>query len=64
MSSPKRKQLTQELNKQIRILTDLIIFSKSLQISRTPFYNLDAGFLSNGSTAGKLAELTKRPPEQ
>ncbi len=63
MSSPKRKQLTQELNKQIRFLTgNSVIFSKLIadQVGQHPtdLECLDFLLLSGPSTAGKLSELT------
>ena len=63
MSSPKRKQLTQELNKQIRFLTgNSVILSKVIADLAgqhpTDLECLDFLLLSGPSTAGKLAELT------
>ena len=63
MSTPKRKQLTQELNKQIRILTGTsVIFSKVIADKAgqhsTDLECLDFLQLNGPSTAGKLAEMT------
>ena len=63
MSTPKRKQLTQELNKQIRFLTaNSVIFSKVIADKvgqhSTDLECLDFLLLSGPSTAGKLSELT------
>ena len=63
MSTPKRKQLTQELNKQIRFLTgNSVIFSKVIadKVGQHPtdLECLDFLLLSGPCTAGKLSELT------
>ena len=63
MSTPKRKLLTQALNKQIRFLTgNSVIFSKVIadQVGQHPtdLECLDFLLLSGPSTAGKLSELT------
>ncbi len=63
MSTPKRKQLTQELNKQIRFLTgNSVIFSKVIADKvgqhSTDLECLDFLLLGGPATAGKLSELT------
>jgi DNA-binding MarR family transcriptional regulator len=63
MSTPKRKQLTQELNKQIRFLTGTsVIFSKVIADKAgqhsTDLECLDFLRLGGPCTAGKLSELT------
>jgi len=63
MSSPKRKLLTQELNKQIRFLTgNSVILSKVIADLAghhpTDLECLDFLLLSGPSTAGKLSKLT------
>jgi DNA-binding MarR family transcriptional regulator len=63
MSTPTRKLLTQDLNKQIRILTGTsVIFSKVIADKAgqhsTDLECLDFLQLNGPSTAGKLAELT------
>jgi DNA-binding MarR family transcriptional regulator len=63
MSTPKRKQFTQELNRQIRILTGTsVIFSKVIADKAgqhsTDLECLDFLLLNGPSTAGKLAEMT------
>jgi len=63
MSTPKRKQLTQELNRQVRYLTaNSVIFSKVVADKvgqhSTDLECLDFLLLSGPSTAGKLSEIT------
>jgi DNA-binding MarR family transcriptional regulator len=63
MSTPKRRQLTQELNKQIRILTGTsVIFSKVIADKAgqhsTDLECLDFLQLNGPATAGRLAEMT------
>ena len=63
MSSPNRKQLSVDLNKQIRLLTaNSVIFSKLIadRVGQhsTDLECLDFLLLNGPSTAGKLAELT------
>ena len=63
MSSPNRKQLTQELNRQIRFLTaNSVLFSKVVADKvgqhSTDIECLDFLVLGGPATAGKLSELT------
>jgi DNA-binding MarR family transcriptional regulator len=63
MSTPKRKQLSQDLNKQIRFLTaNSVVFSKLIadRVGQhaTDLECLDFLILNGPATAGKLAELT------
>ncbi len=63
MSTPKRKQLTQELNKQIRFLTGTSVILSKVIADKVGQHSTDLeclDFLQLGGpcTAGKLSELT------